>query len=106
MTLFDGFLTQAKHFEEECKNGRHEPEFIQYQERLETNKMAFKCSYFSMETAKVVKVDNIPLGILKFLLQICCVLFVVVYQLWYTGGYQSHAPVEPCLTTKIKGQSM
>ena len=99
-------MTHAKHFEEECKNGRHEPELIQYKERLETNKMAFKCSYFSMETAKVVTVDNIPLGILKFLLQICCVLFVVVYQLWYTGGYQSHAPVEPCLTTKIKGQSM
>ena len=33
--------------------------------------MAFKCSYFNMET------DNAPLGILRFLLQICCVLFVV-----------------------------
>ena len=29
-----------------------------------------------METAKVVTVDNAPLGILRFLLQICCALFV------------------------------
>ena len=68
--------------------------------------MGFSCSYFNMETAKVVTVYNVPLGILRFLLQVCCVLFVVAYQLWYAGGYQSHSPVEPCLTTKLKGQSM
>ena len=52
-------------------NGRHEPKLIQYIERLETNNMAFKCSYFNIETGKVVTVDNAPLGILRFLLHIC-----------------------------------
>ena len=68
--------------------------------------MAFRCSYFNMETAKVVTVHNVPLGILRFLLQCGVFSFVVAYQLWYAGGYQSHSPVEPCLTTKVKGMSM
>ena len=55
-------------------NGRHEPKLIQYIERLETINMAFKCSYFNIETGKVVTVDNAPLGILRFLLQICSML--------------------------------
>ena len=49
-------------------------ELIQYIERLEANNMAFKSSYFNIETGKVVTVDNAPLGILGFLLQICSML--------------------------------
>ena len=49
-------------------------ELIQYIERLETNNMAFKSSYFNIETGKVVTVDNAPLRILGFLLQICSML--------------------------------
>ena len=56
------------------KNGRHEPKLIQYKERLETNNMAFKSSFFNIETGKVVTVDNAPLRILGFLLQICSML--------------------------------
>ena len=49
-------------------------ELIQYIERLEANNMAFKSSYFNIETGKLVTVDNAPLGILGFLLQICSML--------------------------------
>ena len=58
------------------------------------------------ETSKVVRIKNVPLGILKIILQILVILFVVFYQLWLARGYQEFATVETSLTTKVKGISM
>ena len=63
-------------------------------------------SFFEYETPKVVTVQNVPLGILRLLLQTTVIAFVVIYQLWYARGYQEFAEVETSLTTKIKGFSM
>ncbi len=62
--------------------------------------------FFEYETPKVVTVQNVPLGILRLLLQTAVVAFVVVYQLWYAKGYQEFAEVEASITTKMKGFSM
>ena len=61
---------------------------------------------FSFETSKVVRIKNVPLGILKMLLQILVILFVVFYQLWIARGYQEFVTAETSLTTKVKGVSM
>ena len=45
-------------------------------------------SFFEYETPKVVTIQNVPLGILRLMLQLCVIAFVVVYQLWYARGYQ------------------
>ena len=45
-------------------------------------------TFFEYETPKVVTVQNVPLGILRLLLQVLVVSFVVFYQLWYARGYQ------------------
>ena len=58
------------------------------------------------ETSKVVQIKNVPLGILKIILQILVILFVVFYQLWIARGYQEFTTVETSLTTKVKGISM
>jgi hypothetical protein len=63
-------------------------------------------SFFEYETPKVVTVQNVPLGILRLLLQIAVVSFVVIYQLWYAQGYQEFAEVEASVTTKLKGFSL
>lgn len=51
-------------------------------------------------------VQNVPLGILRLLLQTAVIAFVVIYQLWYARGYQEFAEVEASVTTKVKGFSM
>ena len=61
--------------------------------------------FFEYETPKVVTVKNIPLGILRLLLQVVVIVFVVFYQLWYARGYQEFAEVEASVTTKVKGFS-
>ena len=63
-------------------------------------------SFFEYETPKVVTVQNVPLGILRLLLQTAVIAFVVIYQLWYAQGYQEFAEVEASVTTKVKGFSM
>ena len=63
-------------------------------------------AFFEYETPKVVTVQNVPLGILRLLLQTAVIAFVVVYQLWYAKGYQEFAEVEASITTKMKGFSM
>ena len=63
-------------------------------------------SFFEYETPKVVTVQNVPLGILRLLLQTTVIAFVVIYQLWYARGYQEFAEVEASVTTKVKGFSM
>ena len=63
-------------------------------------------SLFEYETPKVVTVQNVPLGILRLLLQTAVIAFVVIYQLWYARGYQEFAEVEASVTTKVKGFSM
>ena len=63
-------------------------------------------SFFEYETPKVVTVQNVPLGILRILLQTAVIAFVVIYQLWYARGYQEFAEVEASITTKVKGFSM
>lgn len=62
-------------------------------------------TFFEYETPKVVTVRNVPLGILRLLLQILVVSFVVFYQLWHARGYQEFAEVEASVTTKVKGFS-
>jgi hypothetical protein len=62
-------------------------------------------TFFEYETPKVVTVQNVPLGILRLLLQILVVSFVVFYQLWYARGYQEFTEVEASVTTKVKGFS-
>ena len=46
--------------------------------------------------------QNVPLGILRLLLQILVVSFVVFYQLWYARGYQEFTEVEASVTTKVR----
>ena len=62
-------------------------------------------AFFEYETPKVVTVKNVPLGILRLLLQVIVIVFVVFYQLWYARGYQEFAEVEASVTTKVKGFS-
>ena len=68
--------------------------------------MAFGSGFFVYETPKVIKVRNVPLGIARLILHSIVVAFVVVYQLWYTRGYQEFTMAETSLTTKLKGLSM
>ena len=63
-------------------------------------------SFFDCETPKVVMVQNVPLGVLRLLLQAGVIAFVVIYQLWYMRGYQEFAEVEASVTTKVKGSYM
>ena len=65
----------------------------------------FCTSFFDYETPKVVTIQNVPLGILRLLLQLMVVGFVVVYQLWYARGYQEFTEVEASVTSKVKGFS-
>ena len=44
--------------------------------------------FFEYETPKVVSIQNVPLGILRVVLQLLVIAFVVVFQLWYSQGYQ------------------
>ena len=62
-------------------------------------------TFFEYETPKVVTVKNVPLGILRLLLQVAVIAFVVFYQLWHARGYQEFAEVEASVTTKVKGFS-
>ena len=63
-------------------------------------------SLFESETPKVVKVQNIPLGIARLILHIFVISFVVFYQLWHARGYQEFAEIETSLTIKVKGTSV
>ena len=67
--------------------------------------MTLRFSCFYNETSKVVRVRNVPLGILRLTLQTTVISFILVYQLWYARGYQEFAEVETSLTTKVKGHS-
>ena len=58
---------------------------------------------FEYETPKVIRVQSIPLGILRVLLKILVVVFVIAYELWHCRGYQKFTSVESCCSTKIKG---
>ena len=70
------------------------------------SRQVFFSGFFEYETPKVVTVQNVPLGILRLLLQTTVIAFVVIYQLWYARGYQEFAEVEASVTTKVKGFSM
>ena len=61
---------------------------------------------FEYETPKVIKVKNVPMGILRLVLQTTMILFVVLYQLWYARGYQEFLDVDASVGTKVKGFSM
>ena len=67
--------------------------------------MALRFSFFYNETSKVVRVRNVPLGVMRLSLQLTVISFIVFYQLWYAQGYQEFAEVETSLTTKVKGHS-
>ena len=68
--------------------------------------MSFGSGIFIYETPKVITVKNVPLGSARLILHSIVVAFVVVYQLWYTRGYQEFTMAETSLTTKLKGLSM
>ena len=80
----------------------------QYPKRPRTNKMALRpCeSLFFSETTKVVKVKNVPLGILRLVLNSVLVCFVVMYQMLYSKGYQAFTEGQTSLSIKVKGSSM
>ena len=65
--------------------------------------MAFGHGFFEYETPKVVTVKNVPMGILRLIMQSCALCFLVIYQLWYSRGYQTFIDVEASVTTKVKG---
>ena len=65
----------------------------------------FSC-LFEYETPKVVTIKNVPIGILRVILQLIVIVFVLVYQLWYSQGYQEFTEGETCVTAKVKGFSM
>ena len=67
--------------------------------------MLFDC-FFEYETPKVITVKNVPMGILRLVLQTLVISFVTVYQLWYARGYQEFGEVEASVTTKLKGFAM
>ena len=52
---------------------------------------------FEYETPKVIKVQSIPLGILRVLLKILVVVFVIAYELWHCRGYQKFTSGAKCL---------
>ena len=61
---------------------------------------------FEYETPKVITIKNVPLGILRLLLQSACISFIVFYQLWLSRGYQDVYPLQESSTMiKIKGSS-
>ena len=65
------------------------------------------CScFFEYETPKVITVKNVPMGILRLLLQTIIISFIAIFQLWYSRGYQTFLDVEASVTTKVKGFSM
>jgi hypothetical protein len=74
-------------------------------EQKPTGLAACCAAFFEYETPKVVTIQNVPLGILRLLLQLLVITFVVVYQLWIARGYQEFAEVESSVTTKVKGFS-
>ena len=60
---------------------------------------------FAYETPKVITVKNVPMGILRLILQTMVICFVLFYQLWCARGYQEFDTVEASITTKVKGFS-
>ena len=68
--------------------------------------MAFHSFLFEYETPKVITVKNVPMGILRLVLQTIVIAFVVLYQLWYARGYQNFIDVDASVRTKVKGFSM
>ena len=58
-------------------------------------------SMMEYETPKVVTVRNPSIGLLRRGLQLCVVLYVALYQLWYAQGYQEFAGMESSVTTKV-----
>ena len=62
---------------------------------------------FEYETPKVITINNVPLGILRLLLQSACISFIVFYQLWLSRGYQDVYQLQESSTLiKVKGSSM
>ena len=59
---------------------------------------SYLCEY---ETPRVVIVRHYPLGVLKLVMQTSVIVFVLGFQLWYNKGYQTFAPVESSVTTKV-----
>ena len=69
-----------------------------------SRKMGIKrclCRLFEYETPRFVTVRYLPLGILKIITQICVLVFVVVYEMYYAKGYQTFANVRSSVTTKV-----
>ena len=58
-------------------------------------------SMIEYETPKVVTIHNPTIGLIRRCLQLCVVMYVCLYQLWYAKGYQEFATVESSVTTKV-----
>ena len=61
---------------------------------------------FEYDTPKVITVKNVPMGIMRLILQVSIMCFIVLYQLWHSRGYQTFCDVESSLTAKVKGLAM
>ena len=74
--------------------------------KKDTKMDGFKKVLFDYETPKVVTIRSVSLGIVRLLMQTACIGFVVLYQLWYSRGYQEFFTLqEKCVMIKIKGSS-
>ena len=78
--------------------------------REERKKQIFRTlvsSLWECTTTREVKVKSVPLGLLRIVLQMVCFLFVFLYQLWFSRGYQEFGMLQDqSVLIKIKGLSM
>ena len=58
--------------------------------------------FFEYETPRVVTIRNVPLGILRLVLQFAVLTFVLAFQLGYRKGYQITGNAESSVTTKVR----
>ena len=59
---------------------------------------------FEYHTPRVVTIKHYKLGIFRLVLQLCILLFIFVFQLWFKKGYQTFSEVEASVTTKVRWQ--
>ena len=62
--------------------------------------MAFKLSYSS---TKFIKVENTCLALLYYIALVGLLSYVIIYQIWYKGGYQKTSPFDGAVDIKVKG---
>ncbi len=64
---------------------------------------AFSSSVFDYETQKVVQINSIKIGATYRLIQLCIVLYVIFWVMYYEKGYQAFDEAVSGVTAKLKG---